>query len=147
MKRYIGVLIPAVGFIVSAGIAAWLIHGYMPVDRLIYLILPHRIIRSVVLAVMLCLLIAAVAVGIKALRDRDGRFNRKLLTLALLPILPGGLAVYERVESSRSFLSQYDVITFAVRAPLLIEASLIAAMTFLISTVAMTFRALSDRRG
>ena len=147
MKRYLGVLIPTVGFIVSAGIAAWLIHVYLPWDRLIYLILPHRFIRSVVLAVMLCLLIAAVVVGIKALSDRDGRFNRELLALALLSTLPGGLAVYERVEASRSFLSQYNFITFADRAPPLIEASLIAAMAFLISTVAMTFRAMGDRRG
>lgn len=147
MKRCLGVLIPAVGFMVSAGIAAWLIHAYLPWDRLIYLVLPHRFTRSVALALMLCLLVAVVVVGIKALRDRDGRFNRELLALAFLPILPGGLAVYERVQASRYFLTQSSVITFADRAPPLIEASLAAAMAFLVATLAMTLRVLGDRRG
>ncbi|MFC7377917.1 hypothetical protein [Brevundimonas sp. GCM10030266] len=145
MKRYLGVLIPAVGFIVSAGIAAWLIGVYAPWYRLPYLVQTHEIVLRLVIALILCLLIAVLVVGARALVDRRGRFNRELLALALAPVLPAGLEIYNGVQGSRYFLINSNIVTFADRAPPLIEASSVAAFAFFVAALAMSFRLLGGR--
>jgi hypothetical protein len=147
MKRYFGVLIPAVGFILSAGIAAWLIQEHLPGYRLTYF--PQHTGPLQNLAIMLIALVSlgALVLGLATLKRPDVSRARLLFFLAIASIVLGLLAAGYGVLGSQSMLVNAPAITFAHRVPFYAEAALIAALGFLVAILAMTLRVLGDRRG
>ena len=145
MKRYLGVLIPAVGFIVSAGFVAWVTVTYAPWFRPIHLVQGADIVLKLAMFLIGTLCFGVLTLGLLGRRGDRNSLPMVIMTVAAVAI--GLLASANEALNSHSMLIDARVITLAHQAPYYAESAFIAALGFLVATMAMTFRATGDRRG
>jgi hypothetical protein len=145
MKRYLGVLIPAVGFIVSAGFVAWVTGTYAPWFRPIHLVQDADIVLKLAMFLIGTLCFGVLTLGLLARRGE--RKSLPMVTMTVAAVAIGLLAAAYWGINSHSTLIDARVITLAHQAPYYAGSAFVAALGFLVATMAMTFRAMGDRRG
>ncbi|MDQ8027151.1 MAG: hypothetical protein REJ23_00375 [Brevundimonas sp.] len=146
MKKYLGAVIAAVGFIVFAAICGALIGAHMPGYGPGILFLHADIIAKLVMMLIVLLHLPILILGLIAVIDGKGRLGLPLLIMAILPVLLGCLSAAYGFMNMQIALSRVGPVSFGVLAPSYAEMTLALAMGFFAATLAMIFRALGDRR-
>lgn len=146
MKRFVGPVIAAIGFAVSAGVCGWLLSAFMPGYGPGALFMDVGIIQKLMMMLIVLLHLPILGLGLAALIGGKGQLSVPLLVLAIVPAVLGSLAALYGVVTIQQVLAQVGPVSFAVTAPGYAEAALAAAMGFFAATLALTFRALGDRR-
>lgn len=145
MKRSLGVLIPAVGFIVSAGFVVWVTVTYAPWFRPIHLLQDADLVLKLAMFLIGALGFGVLAFGLPGKRGDGKSLPMVIMTVAAVAI--GFLAAAYGGLTTHSTLKDARVIILAHQAPYYAETAFVAALGFLVATMAMTFRAMGDRRG
>lgn len=145
MKRYFGVLIPALGFVVSGGFVAWVTVTYAPWFRPIHLVQDADILLKLAMVLIGALGFGVLAFGLPGKRG-DGK-SQPMVIMAVAAVAIGLLAAAYAGLTTHSELIDARVTPLAHQAPYYAEAAFVAALGFLVATMAMTFRAMGDRRG